>query len=186
MANFNEALEYVLENEGGFSNHEKDRGGATKFGISSVLLSAFLQRAATLEDVTNIDKDQAEEIYKKYFWDVLKLDEVKDQMVATAIFDVAVNMGCSQATKLTQSTLNELCEMKAPNGYGPDGVAVDGHLGVATLEGINKVAAPLFIKIFRTKLLAKYSDIVAKIPEQKVFIKGWTARADRLLTLVSV
>lgn len=186
MADFLGALEYTLENEGGFSNHAKDRGGATKFGISSVLLSAFLQRSATLDDVSNLDQDQAQEIYKKYFWDELRLSEVNDQMIATAIFDVGVNMGCKQAIKITQMALNDLLSDDHPKYGPPELIEVDGVMGKYTILKINEVDPTWFIKIFRVKLLAKYSDIVAKIPEQKVFIKGWTARADRLLTLVNV
>lgn len=180
MATLHDAIEYVLENEGGFSNHPHDRGGATKFGISSVILSAFLQRAATIDDVQELDEDRAYEIYEKYFWEPLKLKEVPNQFVATAIFDVAVNMGVPQAVKLTQSALNDLMDPS----HRISVVAVDGIMGPETLQQINAANPEVFIKIFRVKLLSKYSDIVARIPEQRVFLSGWKRRADRLLTLV--
>lgn len=185
MANLFDALEYVLENEGGFSNHPNDRGGATKYGITSVLLSAYLQRVATLEDVQNLDEERAQAIYEKEFWNPLRLSEVDDQMIATAIFDIAVNMGPVQAMKLTQAAINDVCVDDALiNKYGPPGVGVDGKMGDETLRYLNSLSRDHFIKVLRVKMLAKYSDIVAKIPEQRVFLNGWTKRADRLLTLV--
>lgn len=183
MADFHGALEYTLENEGGFSNHGEDHGGATKYGISSVLLSSFLQRAATISDVQNLDRDDAEEIYKKYFWGPLRLSEIEDQMIATAIFDCAVSMGPNQAVKITQVVTNDLFKHFFTL-FGPSDLQVDGRMGPQTLEWVNKVDRGLFIKLFRIQLLTKYSDIVAKMPNQKVFITGWTRRADRLLTLV--
>ena len=39
MTNFNKALTRILENEGGFSKHPNDPGGATNYGISSKFLN---------------------------------------------------------------------------------------------------------------------------------------------------
>jgi lysozyme family protein len=57
----------LLAREGGFVNHPADRGGATKFGITQDTLSAWLGRAASVEDVRALTASEAGAIYRQRF-----------------------------------------------------------------------------------------------------------------------
>ena len=81
MADFNIAIETVLANEGGICNVSGDPGGLTNFGIS--------QRSYPNVDIRNLTRDAAAAIYRRDFW---HYDAVESQLMATKIFDMAVNM----------------------------------------------------------------------------------------------
>jgi lysozyme family protein len=163
------SLPYVLTNEGGFSDEENDAGGATNYGITHDDLAQFLGHSVSTSDVKNMTLATATEIYKKLYWDVLDLDQIIDQNVATCIFDMGVNFGNSIAVKFSQQVCN---------------VTVDGHLGPITIAAINKQSRENFIRSFENLCEHRYNNIVASRPSQMVFYRGWMARAKRLLTLI--
>src|SRR5664280_1189786 len=60
MAQFLAAIQYVLLNEGGFSDDPNDPGGATNFGI--------LQRELPGVDIRTITREQAISFYLPNYW----------------------------------------------------------------------------------------------------------------------
>jgi len=95
MVKFNDCYglikQWILEVEGGYSNNPLDSGGETKFGIS--------KRSYPEIDIKNLTIERAMEIYRKNYWDPLKLDNYS-LPVALVIFDTAVNMGKETAIVL--------------------------------------------------------------------------------------
>ncbi len=87
MADFNAAIVKTLAREGGakYTDDPDDPGGATKYGIS--------QRAYPDLNIRNITEAEVRDIYKRDYWDRIRGDEIKSQIVAENIFDTAVNMG---------------------------------------------------------------------------------------------
>ena len=85
---FNEAVEFVLRWEGGYTNDPNDPGGETKYGIS--------KRAYPDIDIKNLTLDEAKDIYYHDYW--LKADCDHYFFPANYLmFDTAVNMGISRA-----------------------------------------------------------------------------------------
>lgn len=173
-ANFDQCIPYVLTNEGGFTNNPSDGGGATNFGITQATLSAWRGHLASVVDVEYMKIEEAKAIYKAKYWDVLGLDKVNENNVATCILDVAVNRGPKTAGKYAQNACNNLGST----------LAVDGSLGSLSLAAINSYDPAAFIRQFELLIESGYNDIVANNPSQKVFLKGWLNRARRMLTLV--
>ena len=59
MHDLDEALEYLLEHEGGWSNHAADRGGATMYGVTQATYNAYCkQKGKTSKTVRGITKDE--------------------------------------------------------------------------------------------------------------------------------
>ena len=85
---FNSYVDRMLKREGGYSDNPADRGGRTKYGISS--------RAYPNLDIKNITPEQAKEIYRKDYWDAIKADDLPESIRERA-FDTAVNSGVSVA-----------------------------------------------------------------------------------------
>lgn len=60
-------IEAILVREGGYVNDPNDLGGATNFGITIKTLSDYRKRQVDIEEVRNLTKDQAREIYKQNY-----------------------------------------------------------------------------------------------------------------------
>ena len=121
MADFDKAFTKVCEKEGGYVNNPNDRGGETYMGICRKnypknymweIIDRIKQKVGNIaKEITKaakLDKDlttQVKWIYKKYYWDKLKLDEVKSQRIADMAFDDAVNRGTVAAIKTLQKTV---------------------------------------------------------------------------------
>jgi lysozyme family protein len=88
---FEEAVQFILLKEGGYVNDPNDPGGETNFGIS--------KRAYPNEDIKNMTKERAIEIYRKDYWNELNLDNVTFPM-KLVMFDTAVNMGVTASKQL--------------------------------------------------------------------------------------
>lgn len=95
-ANFPIALKLTLKYEGGFVNNPRDPGGATNMGITIATLSHELGRRASVQEVRNLSKDLAADIYRKKYWNVINGDELPGGVDVLA-FDIAVNSGPGRA-----------------------------------------------------------------------------------------
>lgn len=130
MANFKDSFKKVILAEGGYVNDPDDSGGETYLGITRVhepnakmwtkidavkkANPGFTNKIMT--NLLNKDEsilDEARSIYKKKYWDAVKLDTLNNQKLAHQIFDHAVNAGVSASIKLAQ----ELVGMKATGTY---------------------------------------------------------------------
>ena len=151
---FNQAIETILKHEGGFVDHPNDPGGRTNFGIS--------QRAYPDIDIKNLTREQAKEIYKKDYWNPLKLYLLDNANICLDIFDVAVNSGRSRAVKMAQKLA---------------GVEEDGGMGPDTAKAINNYKGD-FVKDYKHARRIFYEHLVSKDPKYKAFIKGWLKRVD--------
>ena len=151
MADFNLAIPEVLIHEGGYSSGGSDPGGETNFGIS--------KRSYPDVDIKNLTVDQAKEIYRRDFW---KFDGIKDQAVATKIFDSFVNMG-HWAILLSQRAV---------------GLIDDGYYGPRTEAAINSMSSTYFLATYRTELVGYYNNLVQEHPALGKFLNGWLKRAN--------
>jgi lysozyme family protein len=95
--NFDQALTWVLEYEGGFSNDPHDPGGATMWGIIQREYDTYRKAKRELpQSVSHISIAERDEIYRKNYWDVMDCDDLPAGIDACA-FDAAVNSGPGRA-----------------------------------------------------------------------------------------
>ncbi len=87
--NFERAIEYILDWEGG-SRLVRDTGGLTRYGIS--------QRAFPNVDIAGLTRAGAIRLYRTHYWDRLDCDSLPDEM-RLAVFDCAVNQGVGTARR---------------------------------------------------------------------------------------
>ncbi len=78
MNNFQKAIKFVLDKEGGYVNDPIDPGGETKYGISKATFPDINIKTLTLQ--------QATEIYRVYYWNKYNLDSVPYPL-CIAVFD---------------------------------------------------------------------------------------------------
>lgn len=165
LENYSYSFRAVLKFEGGFSNDAHDPGGATNLGIIQTEYNAYRARKGLdQQSVKYITQNEANEIYKKQYWDRIDLDDYPAGIDFT-IFDAAVNNGVGAAQKFTQ---------RANNKVGPKKIEVDGVMGMVTLDAVKSCNAAAFIDAFCNERL-RYDR---SLSIWKYFGKGWTKRVD--------
>lgn len=163
MATFAVAIEYVLANEGGFSDVADDPGRETKYGISKTRYPD--------EDIPNLKRSRAIELFKRDYWDGHGLDQLASQAIANKLLDMAVNVGPTVATRLLQRALNYLVPK-------PHEVRLDGVLGPNTLALANRQDTELLRLVLSAYHALHYITLVES-PDTRFesFSKGWLRRA---------
>lgn len=162
-------VEHILETEGGFVNHKADRGGATKYGVTQGTLSLWLKRLASVDDVRNLTKETAEEVYKSTYYYGPRIDTLPEAL-QPQIFDMSINHGPRRAIVLLQDVLNVA-------GYT---CSSDGVLGPTTrklAEQAYTAMGSYLINAISERRELFYNAIVAGDPRQAAFINGWIKRA---------
>lgn len=156
MADFNIAITKTLVHEGGatITHDADDRGGLTKYGIS--------QKAYPEIDIESLTEEQAKEIYKRDYWDMVKADQISSQEIAASIFDFAVNAGPGTAIKAAQRAAN---------------VASDGVLGPVSIGALNGMDGTLFKYRYALEKIRHYRDVVTRNSSQRKFLLGWINRS---------
>lgn len=166
-----EMVETILHHEGGFVNDPADRGGATNWGVTINTYSKWLKRPATVEEVRNMDKDVAIEIYKKNYYYNPRINTLPD-LVQPMVFDMSINHGPRNGNKMLQKTVNLA-------GFGP--ISADGVIGPGTRRALNKAVDAMgsyFVNALVEERLKFYNRIVERRPNNKKFLRGWTKRAN--------
>lgn len=96
---YNKALAYVLRWEGGFTNHPRDPGGPTKYGITIHDVRLYVKRNATINDVRNLSLATAKHIYRTKYWNKVNGDELPAGL-DYALFDYGVNSGIGRSNRI--------------------------------------------------------------------------------------
>lgn len=171
MADFIKYIPKLEAAEGGWSDHPNDT--PTNRGIT---ISTFKKYGRDLnndgiidkEDLKQLKRDLALNIYKEQYWDRIKGDSIVNQSVAETFMDMAVNAGISRATILLQQELNE-------QGHS---LKVDGAFGPKTLAAINHSSTnqnQLF-NDYNESRENFYQTLADNNSKYIPFLKGWLNR----------
>lgn len=174
MAAIENSLKYLFSNEGGYNNEPGDQ--PTNLGITQDTLAKWRGRPVSDDDVRRLNINEATRVYTFWYWNPLTLNACANQNVATAIFDMGVNMGISGCTKIVQLVLKR----EHPN------LIIDGKLGQLTMQALNNATANSFISEFQKEIVKEYTQIADDHPEKRRFLTGWLNRSNKLLTLIEV
>lgn len=180
-----QAFKFIHDNEGGWSNHASDKGGATNLGVT---IKQFRVAAAEMDghnfDIDHdgdIDADDlklmetplAMDIFEKYYW--LPNFTQLPRRVAIKTADYGFNMGPTSGVKRLQMAINILASrLSAP------ALEVDGRLGPNTCRMATLCHEEVLLRALQEEGKRFYTTIIAKDPTQEVFRQGWTNRAMRL------
>lgn len=153
MDAFRKAIDQVLKHEGGYVNDPRDPGGETNMGIS--------KRAFPAEDIPNMSKERAAELYRTHYWVPAKVDLVPPGL-QPLYFDTAVNCGVRTAVMLLQMAA---------------GAVADGRFGPVTAEAAQNVTP----KMYAAQRMRFYGRIIKRNPVLARYLKGWTRRVNDYL-----
>ncbi len=158
--NFQKILnEYIIPNEGGYSDRTGDRGGKTKFGIS--------HKAYPDEDIENLTRERANAIIYRDFYKWNGLDKLP-----YSIRGFVVDYG------MTSSPLNAIRTVHKVLALPPKGTII----GFSTINKFSKFTEEdykKFMDAYKQEMKDYYNAIAKKDISQRSNLNGWINRANR-------
>jgi len=168
----NKIIANTVEREGGYVNHEDDRGGATKYGITERVARQYGYEG----DMRDLPLETAVEIYKKRYWEPIRLGKIKNEIMQELMFDAAVNHGLEWAVRIGQ---------RAYNALNKNTIVEDGLVGPQTIKALNNEEYQQDLCFWYLIVRGTYFyDIAKATSSQKTFIRGWGNRLEELLKKV--
>ena len=167
----------IIAVEGGYTNNPNDAGGPTNLGITLAELQS-LHPGATIDDLKNLTKAQAYDIYEKKYYTEPHIDLLYpiSPAIAAEVMDTGVNMGTDTAVKFLQSGLNAL---NLQGTLFPD-LVVDGGLGQHTADALAKFlhnrgsdGEAVILKVLNCLQGAKYISLSQARQANESFVYGW-------------
>ncbi len=192
MADFREALNKTLIQEGFYNNLAKDTGGETYCGISRRNFPDWEGWKAVDHYKSEFGMPQygqeipqaakyVDTFYQTNFWGMIHGSEIRSQAIANLLFDMAVNSGARFSVLSAQEVLRDC--------FGLLDVTLDGKVGRKTLDGLNTLAQGHNTSLFGQVVPSVYVFLVqatavrmrryARLAKdgQGWAIVGWTQRA---------
>ncbi len=158
-------MNFVFVEEGGTNTSVTDRGGITKYGISSKQYPHL--------DILNLTKEDALEIYYRDYWCKLKC-EFFPQSLAITILDSGINCGQPTVAMWLQRSINENNQT----------LKVDGIIGTKTIKASREFNSYQLSGRIIGHRVKHYADLIKKYPDQVANIRGWNKRAGNLLLFI--
>lgn len=155
--NLGPTLDFVLQWEGGFSNHPDDAGGRTFAGISE----------AAHPDVWAdgvVTADEVRDTYRNEYWNRINGDDLPSPL-DMVLMDYAVHSGPGRAVREMQDLLD---------------VTRDGDVGPRTLAVIRRHSPDLLARALLGRRALRLHRIADRRPSQQVFLNGWLRRVSAL------
>ena len=158
---FLDAVEFVLEREGGYNDNPKDPGKETNLGITRMTYPK--------EDIKGMTRERAAFLYHRDYWIPNRCEEMP-YWIGLPLFDFAVNAPAWEARRCLQRVV---------------GSKPDGKLGPKSMAAIAKaiqrrgeLAVGLDLIDHR---LQRYVDRVRRGLSSSDFLLGWMRRLHHLI-----
>lgn len=168
-----ENLDFIMSEkiEGGYQNYEEDNGNfidgvniGTNRGITPSAYKEFFGKTPSVEDMKNLSKEDASDIYKQNYLENPKINSIEDEGLQLQTLDFGIHSGPTTAIKKLQEMV---------------GATPDGKIGPKTLKAIDEYNGNIHedYAAIRKEYLDK---IIEKTPEKSKFEKGWDNRVDTI------
>ena len=159
LENFDTCMAFVLEQEKGFVNNEKDPGGMTNLGVTAKVWEEWVGHPVDEKQMRSLLPADVTPLYQRKYWNACRCSELPTG-IDLCVFDTAVNSGPGRAIKLLQSCL---------------GVSVDGAIGNNTLSAIKQFSGSSLVHLIDEYCGARHAYLIS-LPTFGTFGKGWTTR----------
>lgn len=163
-----DAIDALIEREGGFTNDPADRGGPTKYGITQATLARWRGHPVTVEDVQTLEVSEARAIYEAEYLTGPRIHEIPHPVLRDFVLDIGVMSGPAIAITLLQRCLHD-----------EDGQALiaDGVIGLNTLHALwgHDDLDHIITALVRLRVIERV-DHVQHDPTQLKWLEGWVTR----------
>jgi lysozyme family protein len=175
MQSVDEITAEIVDREGGYVNDPDDPGGATKYGVTIHTLRR-VRGSASIEDVKALTIQEAMDIYKRYYFELTKINQLPQPLQAT-VYDMQVNSG-GNAVKILQRIFREFGE----------NVSVDGVLGpqsIAASVRVEEIAGGYLVDAYGIARRNYYFRLADRTSKSRKYARtraggkgGWIKRAE--------
>ena len=149
---------YIIPNEGGYSNRNNDRGGITNFGIS--------HNTYPDEDIKNLTRERANAIIYRDFYKWNGLNKLPYK-VRGFVVDYGMPTSPLNAIRTTHRVLN-----LPPNG------TIIGNDTLNKFNNFSNIDYEHFLENYKKEMKKYYNNIVEKDKSQYENLNGWLNRAN--------
>lgn len=169
-------IEKLIAREGGYVHHPADRGGATRWGITTAVARADGYHGP----IRDMPRAVAAAIYERVYWRAPGFDRIASRapLLAAELFDTGVNMGTATAIGFLQRALNAL--NRGASGYAD--LALDRAIGARTLAALDAFLARrgaagerVLVRAVDALQGEHYVAIAERRPANEAFLYGWLA-----------
>lgn len=152
-------LEQLRRHEGGYVNHPRDPGGATKWGVTHATYDAYRRgRGLPTRSVRDMTETEYQAILREQFWRPMRCDELPPGL-DYATFDGGWGSGPKRGIRWLQRTV---------------GTTQDGLFGPLTLAAVRRVTdVPAAVRTYCRYRLGFMRGLTSL---WSVFGRGWAAR----------
>lgn len=184
-AKFLRISKHTKGNEGNYANTAGDKGGETYRGISRVwwpnwsgwkIIDAYKVKVKRPLKNNELVPDSNLELmildfYFANFYNPIRGESIKNESVATTIYDHGLGVDTNDATRLVQKIL--------VNNFGAK-IPIDGKFGIITLNNLNSVNQNQFFALYNAAREAHYRKRIIEDPTQAKFLTSWLSRLNKL------
>ncbi|USU06345.1 N-acetylmuramidase [Sphingomonadaceae bacterium OTU29LAMAA1] len=169
-------VDQIIAREGGYVDHPADRGGATRWGITTAVARANGYHGA----IRDLPRPVAAAIYETVYWRTPRFDRIalRAPALAAEMFDTGVNMGTAVATGFLQRALNAL--NRGASDFAD--LTVDQMVGSHTLAALDafliRRGTPgerVLVKAIDALQGERYLSLTERRPANEAFLYGWLA-----------
>lgn len=97
---FDKTFGFIISKEGGYVNHPKDSGKATKYGVTDATYREFRESMGMpTQSVLHIEMEEVAKIFKYNYWIPAGCDKLDDGKYACVLADLCYNSGVSRSKK---------------------------------------------------------------------------------------
>ena len=178
---FETAFDELILVEGGYGDDPADSGGRTMYGITE----AVAREAGYIGPMPDLSLETAKQIYRKNYWDSLRLDEVAalSESIAKELFDTGVNCGIATAASFLQRALNVFNNLQA-HYLDVEATSTVGPKTIAALTSFLNRRAPdgerVLLRALNSLQGAKYIKLAEIREKDEKFAFGWFLRRVRI------
>jgi lysozyme family protein len=181
MANFDVAFEVAFGHEGGYTDDPNDDGNWTggKKGVGELKGTKFGISAKTYPDldIKNLTVPEAKSVYLFDWWEPNRYGEIAAQVIATKVFDLAINMGGPDHLRKPPDASRANIILQVAAWKLGQKIVVDGEIGSKTIAAVNVVYPADLLTNIREGAVQYYTDLAARRPEKKCYLNNWLRRA---------
>lgn len=183
---FEQALKFVLKEEGGFVDNPRDPGGATNKGIIQNTYNTYrTNKSLPLRSVRDIEDHEVSDIYQSVYWIPAHCAELKTR-IGICHMDWSANHGVSHFTwakehnVIPQEAWDKGIRGAIETLQEAVGVMNDGIFGPKTRLAIELEDEFELMKNYNNLRREWYKHRVVTRPDQAEFLSDWLGRVDRL------
>lgn len=174
----NDYLDKLHDLEGGYNDTKGDRGGPTKYGISTesyrdLQLNPKYQGKEWPKNVYDLSREQANHIYRNEYYYNFNLHKIDSDPVREFMTDMAVNNGYDNGTQILKDSLNQVIGTK---DYGPGKPVVGPKMRAGIEEAEKQGKIPELMNAMINNRIDFVTKGVSNGKIDPIFLKGLISR----------